>query len=79
MRRLFGLLMGFALLFSHGVQAQGRAALEDALRRDIERAREKVFPALVNILVVNRYFDGGRAQYSLGGGSGVIVSPDGLV
>jgi Trypsin-like serine proteases, typically periplasmic, contain C-terminal PDZ domain len=79
MRRLFGLLMGFALLFSHGVQAQGRAALEDALRRDIERARERVFPALVNILVVDRYFDGGRAQYSLGGGSGVIVSPDGLV
>jgi serine protease Do len=79
MRRLFGLLMGFALLFSYGVQAQGRAALEDALRRDIERARERVFPALVNILVVDRYFDGGRAQYSLGGGSGVIVSPDGLV
>jgi serine protease Do len=79
MRRLFGLLMGFALLFSYSVQAQNRAVLEDALRRDIERAREKVFPALVNILVVNRYFDGGRAQYSLGGGSGVIVSPDGLV
>ena len=78
MRRLFGLLMGFALLFSYSVQAQNRAVLEDALRRDIERAREKVFPALVNILVVNRYFDGGRAQYSLGGGSGVIVSPDGL-
>jgi hypothetical protein len=52
MRRLFGLLMGFALLFSYIVQAQDRAALEDALRRDIERAREKVFPALVNILVV---------------------------
>jgi serine protease Do len=79
MRRLFGLLMGFAILFSYSVQAQGRAALEDALRRDIERARERVFPALVNILVVDRYFDGGRAQYSLGGGSGVIVSPDGLV
>lgn len=77
MRRLFGLLIGFALTIS--AQAQGRAVLEDALRRDIERARDKVFPALVNILVVNRYFDGGRAQYSLGGGSGVIVSPDGLV
>jgi S1-C subfamily serine protease len=79
MRRLFGLLMGFSLLLSCSVQAQNRAVLEDALRRDIERAREKVFPALVNILVVDRYFDGGRAQYSLGGGSGVIVSPDGLV
>jgi serine protease Do len=79
MRRLFGLWLGFALLLPFVVFAQGRAALEDALRRDIERAREKVFPALVNILVVDRYFDGGRAQYSLGGGSGVIVSPDGLV
>lgn len=79
MRRLFGLLLGFTLLFSYGVQAQDRAALEDALRHDIERVRERVFPALVNILVVNRYFDGGRAQYALGGGSGVIVSPDGLV
>ncbi|MCS7208991.1 MAG: PDZ domain-containing protein [Fimbriimonadales bacterium] len=79
MRRLFGLLLGLALLSSLAVQAQGRAALEDALRRDIERARDKVFPALVNILVVNRYFEGGRAQYALGGGSGVIVSPDGLV
>ncbi|MCX7992072.1 MAG: PDZ domain-containing protein [Fimbriimonadales bacterium] len=79
MRRLFGLLLGFALLVSLSAQVQGRAALEDALRRDIERARDKVFPALVNILVVNRYFDGGRAQYALGGGSGVIVSSDGLV
>ena len=79
MRRLFGLLLGLALLVSFSAQAQGRAALEDALRRDIERARDKVFPALVNILVVDRYFEGGRAQYTLGGGSGVIVSPDGLV
>lgn len=79
MRRLLGLLLGFTLLLLYSVQAQDRAVLEDALRRDIERARERVFPALVNILVVNRFFDGGRAQYALGGGSGVIVSPDGLV
>lgn len=79
MRRLLGLLLGFTLLLLYSVQAQDRAVLEDALRRDIERARERVFPALVNILVVNRFFDGGQAQYALGGGSGVIVSPDGLV
>ncbi|GIV11091.1 MAG: hypothetical protein KatS3mg020_0582 [Fimbriimonadales bacterium] len=79
MRRLFGGLLGLVLLISLNAQAQGRAALEDALRRDIEQARDRVFPALVNILVVDRYFEGGRAQYSLGGGSGVIVSPDGLV
>lgn len=61
------------------VSAQSRGRLEDALRRDMGQARDKVFPALVNILVVSRYFDGGRAQYSIAGGSGVIVSADGVV
>lgn len=60
------------------VIAQSRPRV-DALRRDIEQARDKVFPALVNILVVSRYFEGGRAQYTISGGSGVIVSPDGVV
>ncbi|MER3559229.1 MAG: hypothetical protein C4336_07110, partial [Armatimonadota bacterium] len=60
------------------VLAQSRNRV-DALRRDIEQARDKVFPALVNILVVSRYFEGGRAQYAISGGSGVIVSPDGVV
>lgn len=59
--------------------AQGRGRLEDALRRDIQRARDRVFPTLVNILVVSRYFEGGRAQYGIGGGSGAIVTPDGVV
>ena len=39
----------------------------------------KVYPALVNIAVVFRYFDGGRAQRAPAGGSGVIISPDGYV
>ncbi|MDW8107014.1 MAG: PDZ domain-containing protein [Armatimonadota bacterium] len=78
MKRLPALLMGLSLLLSP-LFAQTRASLEDALRRDIERARDRVLPALVNILVVDRYFEGGRAQYRLSSGSGVIVSPDGLV
>lgn len=53
--------------------------MSDALRRDLDRAREKVYPALVNITVVYRYFDGGRAQRSAAGGSGVIISKDGYV
>ncbi|MFQ3611300.1 MAG: PDZ domain-containing protein [Fimbriimonadales bacterium] len=56
-----------------------RTPAPDALRRDVERARDRVFPALVNILVVSRYFEGGRAQYSISGGSGVIVNENGVV
>lgn len=44
-----------------------------------DTARAKVYPALVNITVVMRFYDGGRAQRTPGGGSGVIVSPDGHV
>jgi S1-C subfamily serine protease len=42
-------------------------------------ARRKVYPALVNITVVSRYFQGGRAQRAPAGGSGVIVSRQGHV
>lgn len=72
---LIALLLVWAVV---PVYAQ-RTRVPDALRRDIEQARDKVFPALVNILVVSRYFDNGRAQYGISGGSGVIVSPDGVV
>jgi serine protease Do len=51
----------------------------DALRRDLAVARSKVYPALVNIAVVFRYFEEGRAQRSQAGGSGVIITPDGYV
>lgn len=65
------------------VQAQQAAAApiqaSDALRQDIDAARKKVYPALVNISVVVRYYNGGRAQRSSAGGSGVIVSKEGHV
>lgn len=79
MKRSFAQLLGLTLLSLLVAHAQSRAPSKDALRRDIERARDRVLPALVNILVVDRYFEGGRARYKLGGGSGVIVSPEGLV
>ncbi len=67
------------VLVAHAQPVQSRYPIKDALRRDIERARDRVFPALVNILTVTRYYEGGRAQYGLSGGSGVIVTPSGVV
>lgn len=51
----------------------------DALRRDLQTAKARVYPALVNISVIFRYFEDGREQRSSAGGSGVIVSKDGYV
>jgi len=51
----------------------------DSLRKDIDTAKSKVYPAIVNIAVVTRYFTGGRSMRAPAGGSGVIVSADGYV
>lgn len=48
-------------------------------RADVAVARERVYPALVNISVVVQRYSGGRAVRRLGGGSGVIISPEGHV
>lgn len=72
----FSLFLGL-LLFGTACGAQKSA--NDALRHDIQMARNKVYPALVNISVVVRYYNGGRAQRAPAGGSGVIVSKDGYV
>lgn len=45
----------------------------------ITEARRKVYPALVNISAVKRFFEQGHARRSSAGGSGVVVSPDGYV
>jgi len=60
-------------------QNQDKQDRIDLARSDIELARQKVYPALVNIAVVFRFFNGGRAQRAPAGGSGVIVSPDGKI
>jgi serine protease Do len=59
--------------------APALAQTDDQLRKDINQAREKVYPALVNISVVARQYAGGRAHRGAGAGSGVIVSPQGHV
>ena len=48
-------------------------------KSELDEARRKVYPALVNVAVVFRYYDGGRTQRAPAGGSGVIISPDGYV
>jgi serine protease Do len=46
---------------------------------DIAIARERVYPALVNISVVVQRYSGGRAVRMLSGGSGVIIGPEGHI
>ncbi len=65
------------LAFSPGVTARERG--RDELRRDMEFAKEQVYPALVNISVVAQRYSGGRSQRFPAAGSGVIVSPAGHV
>lgn len=69
------LLPVFALFFSLLTPSFAATATPSAL----DAARRKVYPALVNIAVVYRYFNSGRAQRAPAGGSGVIISPDGYV
>src|SRR5262245_41656283 len=45
----------------------------------VEFAREQVYPALVNISVVDKTYSGGRTERFPAAGSGVIVSPGGHV
>jgi serine protease Do len=59
--------------------ASGRERGEDELRRDMEFARQQVYPALVNISVLVKGYGGGRSQRLPAAGSGVIVSPAGHV
>ena len=74
--RLIGAL-GLALLLAAPAVAQNTAS--DALRRDVDFARSKVYPALVNIAVVGRIYSGGRARRFPAAGSGVIISAAGHI
>jgi len=57
---------------------QGRQVSE-AVHEAIDAARDRVFPALVNIQVVTVSYWGGKEQKNAATGSGTIVSPEGLV
>ncbi len=62
-----------------GQSAVGQERKAGSVPVGTETARAKVYPALVNITVVARYYQGGRAQRTPGGGSGVLVTPQGHV
>ncbi len=53
--------------------------LKDELRSIVQSARDKVFPALVNISVVTTSFEGGSESKGGSTGSGTIISKDGHV
>lgn len=54
-------------------------ASDAALRAQIQRAVDRVYPALVRIDVVMESGGAGRMQKSRGTGSGAIISPDGYI
>ncbi|MDX2131454.1 MAG: PDZ domain-containing protein [Planctomycetota bacterium] len=66
-----------------GGRGAGTPAAIDAappeLRQEIDRARDRVFPALVNIQVVSVSYWGGKEQKGASTGSGTIISRDGLI
>lgn len=68
--------LSFAGAFAPIAAAQVGA---DEFRRSIDFARDKVYPALVNIGCVDQDYDDGRARRYPSAGSGVIVSPAGHV
>lgn len=76
MPRIFGTLLISAALT---VSSLAQGSSQDALRQDLDFARQKIYPALVNIAVVARQFQDGRMQRFPAAGSGVIVSPAGHV
>ncbi len=52
---------------------------KDRLRKEMESAKNKIYPALVNINVVGETFRGGRTVRVMGAGSGTIISAEGHV
>ncbi len=73
------LLIGCLLALLLATPAVAAERGQDELRRDMEFAREQVYPALVNIAVVTKVHRNGRTMRFFGAGSGAIVSPAGHV
>lgn len=80
------LAAGFAAAVSLGTGCQtspGRATLSGGLPGSVDpmvaNARDRVFPALVNIRVVTLSYYGGQESKGGGTGSGTIISSDGYV
>lgn len=78
---LIALAAGTALVLTPAAHAQGGAerATPPGITKEIEFARDKVFPALVNIQVVSVSYWGGSESKNASIGSGTIISADGLI
>jgi serine protease Do len=55
------------------------AAGSDEFTQRVAEVRQRVYPALVNISTVKRFYQQGHARRTSAAGSGVVVSPDGYV
>jgi len=73
------LLGGLGLLGPGRAARLARASGETSVEDAVKIAKDRVYPALVNIGVIMRTFSGGRALRMPAAGSGVIVSPAGHV
>lgn len=73
---------GSVLAEGHAKGSQGQDQADNAivqLRRVIEAAKDKVYPALVFVKPIQEDIESGEAKKREVLGSGVIISPDGLV
>ncbi len=61
------------------VPAARQAMDDDPFAVGIARAKEKIYPALVNISVIAEEFDDGRTVRQGSSGSGTVISPEGHV
>lgn len=59
--------------------ASRQSPADEDVRRAISAARDRVFPALVNIQTISVSYWGGKETKGGSVGSGTIISPDGLV
>lgn len=77
------ILLAAGLLVPLAACQQDRAARSTQLQADMRNliadARDKVFPALVNIRTITLSYYGGKESKSEGAGSGTIVTPEGHV
>lgn len=72
-------LPALLLVSTLALSARAEAPPVEALGPSIEKARDAVYPALVNIGVIADQYRGGRAMRVPGQGSGVIVTAEGHV
>lgn len=77
-RSVVSSILALVFLLCGAIDSPAQPA-SDSLRQDIETAKQKVYPAIVNIAVIVKMYSGGRAMRAPAGGSGVIVSKDGYV